>query len=162
MSAREAASLGQRTVEHLTQVLLACSTREDEFLDQSRRAVASAKGWDSAGVVSRGRVEALVASYDAKRCEQVADAFKAAGTVMVPTTTVLRSIANLDDPTLGRDPRLKYIPTFMKDGWDPKKDFRFSMLKPADWALRKVLHARELEVLRLLQRRGSRSWRAPT
>lgn len=154
VAAREAARLGQRTVEHLTQVLLACSTREDEFLDQSRRAVASAKGWDSAGVISRGRIEALLASYDVTRCEQVADAFKAAGTYMVPTTTVLRSIANLDDPRLGTDPRLKYIPAFMKDGWDPKKDFRFSMLKPADWALRKVLHARELEVLRLLQRRG--------
>ncbi len=154
VAAREAARLGQRTVEHLTQVLLACSNREDEFLDQSRRAVASAKGWDSAGVISRGRIEALLASYDVTRCEQVADAFKAAGTYMVPTTTVLRSIANLDDPRLGTDPRLKYIPAFMKDGWDPKKDFRFSMLKPADWALRKVLHARELEVLRLLQRRG--------
>lgn len=154
VAAREAARLGQRTVEHLTQVLLACSTREEEFLDQSQRAVASAKGWDSAGVVSRGRVEALVASYDAKRCEQVADAFKAAGTYLVPTTTVLRSIANLDDPRLATDPRLKYIPGFLKDGWDPKKDFRFSMFQPADWALRKLLHARELEVLRLLHRRG--------
>ncbi len=156
VSAAEAARLGQRTVEHLTQVVLACSTREEAFLDQSRRAVASAKGWDSAGVVSRGRVEALVASYDPIRCERVADAFKAAGTVMVPTTTVLRSIANLDDPTLGGDPRLKYIPAFLKDGWDPKKDFRFSMLKPADWALRKVLYARELDVLRVLHRRGVR------
>lgn len=154
ISAVEAARLGQRTVEHLTQVLLACSTREDEFLAQSRAAVASPKGWDSAGVVSRGRVRALLDSYDAKRCERVADAFKAAGTVMVPTTVVLRSVAYLDDSTLARDPRLKYIPGFLKSGWNPKSDFRFSMLTPADWALRKTLHARELDLLRLLHRRG--------
>ena len=151
-----AARLGQRTVEHLTQVLLACSTREDEFLEQSRAAVASPKGWDSAGVVSRGRVQALLDSYDATRCERVADRFVAAGTYMVPTAVVLRSIANLDDPALARDARLTYIPGFLKDGWNPKKDFRFNMLTPADWALLKKVNARELEVLRLFHRRGVR------
>ena len=156
LGAALAARLGQRTVEHLTQVLLACSTREDEFLEQSRAAVASPKGWDSAGVVSRGRVQALLDSYDATRCERVADRFVAAGTYMVPTAVVLRSIANLDDPALARDARLTYIPGFLKDGWNPKKDFRFNMLTPADWALRKKVNARELEVLRLFHRRGVR------
>src|SRR5262249_35365003 len=54
------------------------------------------------------------------------------------------------------DPRLKYISPFMKKGWDPKNDFRFKMLTPADWAIRKKVYARQLEIARIFHRRGVR------
>lgn len=154
VSASQAADLGQKTVEHLTQVLLGCSSREDEFLAQSRAAWASPKKWDSVGVVGRGRLRAFLDSQDDARCRRLAGRFQKAGTVMVPTITVLHSIAYLDDSTLAADDRLKYIPSFLKTGWNPKTDFRFKMLTAADWRLRKEQHARELVVLRLLHRAG--------
>jgi len=154
--AREAAQLGQRTIEHLTQVVLGCSHREAEFLAQSRAAFESPGKWDSLGVLSRGRIAALLDSQDPARCDELADAFKAAGTYLVPTTTVLRSVAYLDDSTLALDPRLKYIPAFLKTGWNPKTDFRFRTRTPADWAAAKKLHARELELIGLMHRRGVR------
>ncbi len=154
VSAAQAADLGQLTVEHLTQVLLGCSSREAEYLGQARSAWASAKKWDSLGVLSRGRLRGLLDSQDDARCRALAARFAKAGTVMVPTITVLRSIAYLDDSTLAADERLKYIPAFLKSGWNPKTDFRFKMLTPDDWKLRKEQHARELAVLRLLHQAG--------
>ncbi len=156
VTAAEAARLGQRTIEHLTQVILGCSSREDEFIAQSRLAFDSPRKWDSIGVLNRGRVGALLESQDPARCDRLADTFKSAGTYLVPTTTVLRSVAYLDDSTLAEDPRLKYIPAFLKTGWNPKTDFRFRARTAADWAAAKALHARELELIGLMYRRGVR------
>jgi imidazolonepropionase-like amidohydrolase len=148
------AGAGMRTIEHLQQSFQGCSSREDELITQYAAAAASAKRWDSAGVVSRGQVRPILESYDVARCERLAETFIASGTWMVPTLTVLRSIANLDDTTLAADPRLAAIPQFLKGGWNPKSDFRFKMLTPADWALRKRVYARQLEIARLFHRKG--------
>jgi imidazolonepropionase-like amidohydrolase len=150
----EAARLGQRTVEHLTQIAMGCSGNEETLVAQARAAVQSPRRWDSLGPLSRGRLVAVLESQDQAKCDQLADAFKAAGTYFVPTTTVLRSISRLDDPALAQDPRLEYIPTFLKTGWDPTADFRFRMLTAEDWKIRKRQYARELELLRLFHRRG--------
>ena len=117
-------------------------------------ALASAKRWDSAGVVSRAQAALLVDSYDAARCARLAGELKRGGTWMVPTLTVLRSVSHLDDSALALDPRLKYIPSYMKNGWNPRNDFRFKMMTPADWAIRKRVYARQLEIARLLYEQG--------
>ena len=151
-----AARAKMRTVEHLQQMLQGCSAREDEVLGALAAAVASSKRWDSAGVVSRGQAAVLVDSYDAARCERLAGELKRGGTWMVPTLTVLRSVSHLDDSSLTADPRLKYIPTSMKSSWSPKNDFRFKMLTPADWAVRRRVYARQLEIARVFHRLGVR------
>jgi cytosine/adenosine deaminase-related metal-dependent hydrolase len=152
----DAAKAGMRTVEHLQQALQGCSAQEDDRIAEYRSAVESPGRWDSAGRVSRGQVGPLVESVDRARCERLAEAFVAAGTWMVPTFTVLRSIAYLDDSTLAKDPRLAVIPQFLKGGWNPSADFRFRMLTPADWARRKQVYARQLEIAGLFHRKGVR------
>ncbi len=150
----DAARAGMRTVEHLQQAFQGCSSREDELIARYAAAASSPKRWDSAGIVSRGQVKPILESFDPVRCERLAEAFVASGTWMVPTLTVLRSISHLDDSTLATDPRLAMIPQFLKGGWNPKTDFRFRMLTPADWALRKGVYARQLEIARILHRKG--------
>jgi imidazolonepropionase-like amidohydrolase len=151
--AASAAGAGIKSVEHLTNVLLGCSSREDEFL--ARLAAAhSAKGWDSVGAVSRGQVAPLLAGFDPARCRAMAKRFVAGGTWMVPTIAVLRGVAYLDDTTMARDPRLRYVPEWFRTGWNPSSDFRFRMLTPADWKLRKDLYRRQLEIVTLLHEEG--------
>ncbi len=156
VTAAEASDAGQRSVEHLTNVVLGCSGRESEFLAALAAAVASPKGWDSSGVVGRGQLRAVLASQDADRCRALAGRFVRNGTWMVPTITVLHSVAFLDDTTLGQDPRLKYIPAWFRAGWNPKSDFRFKVLTPEDWVARKAVYARQLEIVTLLHREGVR------
>jgi imidazolonepropionase-like amidohydrolase len=150
VSAASASDAGQRSVEHLTNVVLGCSSREDEFLAQLAAAVASPRGWDSAGAVSRAQLEPALASFDPGRCRLLAKRFIANGTWMVPTIAVLHGVAFLDDTTLARDPRLRSVPSWFRSGWNPASDFRFRMLTARDWAIRKQAYARQLEIVSLL------------
>jgi imidazolonepropionase-like amidohydrolase len=151
--AASASGAGLRSIEHLTNVPIGCSSREDEFL-AALAAAHSGKGWDSVGVVSRGQVAPLLASFDPGRCRTLARRFVANRTWMVPTIAVLRGVAFLDDTTMARDPRLRYVPVWFRTGWNPASDFRFRMLTPADWQLRKELYRRQLEIVALLHREG--------
>ena len=154
--ASEASDLGQLTVEHLTNVLLGCSRDEDALRGDIRAAVASPKGWDSAGVLLRAQAQQVLDGYDVNRCRALARRFAKNGTWMVPTITVLRSTAYLDDPTLAADPRLAYIPPGMASYWNPKQDFRFRTLTAEDWARRKATFRRQVEIVGVLKREGVR------
>src|SRR6185436_5768379 len=55
VSVAEASDLGQATIEHLTGLLGACSTRDDALRAELMAAVASPKGWDSVAIVNRRR-----------------------------------------------------------------------------------------------------------
>lgn len=154
--ATEASDLGQLTVEHLTNVLLGCSRDEERLRGDVQAAVSSARGWDSAGVISRGQAQAVLDSYDPARCRDLARRFVRNGTWMVPTITVLRSTAFLDDTTLAHDPRLAFINPGMSAGWNPKQDFRFRTLTPEDWSRRKAAFRRQVEIVGLLKREGVR------
>ncbi|MFN8571006.1 MAG: amidohydrolase family protein [Gemmatimonadaceae bacterium] len=156
VGAGEASDAGMLTIEHLQQIAQACSSREDELLAQYTAAVASPKGWDSAGVVGRAQATTLVDTYSAPRCTALAKRFMKNGTWMVPTLAVLHSVAYLDDTTLAQDPRLKYVPKMFAGMWNPKNDFRFRMLTPADWAARKRVYERQLEIAKLLHATGVR------
>jgi imidazolonepropionase-like amidohydrolase len=156
VSVDEALSLGMRTIEHLQNFTTACSAREEELRADLATAVASSKGWDSAGVMSRGQGTIQLETWDRARCQALAKRVAASDTWMVPTIVVLRSISFLDDTTLKADPRLQYIPGFFSTSWDPKNDFRFRMVTPEGWALRKRNYARQLEIVRLLHDAGAK------
>jgi imidazolonepropionase-like amidohydrolase len=153
---QDASDSGQKSVEHLTGMFTACSAGEEQLLAGLAAAVNSPKGWDSAGMLSRASADDQLKGFSAERCRTVAARLVKNGTWMVPTIAVLRSTAYLDDSTLATDPRLRYIPGGFKQGWNPKTDFRFRMLTPADWARRKVIYAKQLEIVRLLHEAGVR------
>jgi imidazolonepropionase-like amidohydrolase len=154
VSAGSASDSGQATIEHLTNLLFGCSSRETELIREL--AAAAAKGVDSLGAVGRRQVEGVLASYDVERCRGLGRRLAKNRTWMVPTMTVLRSVAYLDDTTLALDPRLKYVPSWFRSGWNPKDDFRFKMLTPKDWLQRKAAYRRQLEIVRVLHQEGVR------
>lgn len=154
VSVAEASDLGMKSIEHLQMLTNACSRDEDALRAEYAAAVASAKAWDSAGVVSRGQARRVVDTFDPTRCRAVAQRLKRNGTWMVPTMTVLRSIAFLDDTTRAADPRMAYVPRWFTGSWNPKNDFRFRMLTPADWALRREVFALQQRMVTLLHQEG--------
>lgn len=150
----EASDLGMKSIEHLQQITSACSRDEDAMRAEYTAAQASPKGWDSAGVVSRVQARRVVDTYDEGRCRALAARLKKNGTWMVPTLTVLRSIAYLDDTTLATDPRMAYVPRWFSASWNPRIDFRFKMLTAQDWALRKEVFAEQQKIAMLLHKAG--------
>jgi imidazolonepropionase-like amidohydrolase len=154
VSVAEASDAGMKSIEHLQTFVTACSRDEDKLRAEIAAAVASPKAWDSASVVQRKHARTLPQSFDASRCQALAARLKKNGTWMVPTITVLRSTAFLDDTTLASDPRLAYIPSFFSNSWNPKADFRFRTLTPEDWAARKALFQEQLQIVKVLHEAG--------
>jgi hypothetical protein len=72
----------------------------------------------------------------------------------VPTLTVNRNMAYLDDPSLGNDPRLKYIPKFLSSGWDPKTDFRLMDRTPVQWEGAKKAYELQLRMTSEMYKAG--------
>jgi hypothetical protein len=85
--------------------VLACSDREDEL---RRKAVAALAKADNQAVQELvGRIYARAAdSFSDKRTRALYARFVRNGTWQVPTLTVLRAMASLDDPQFTADPRV--------------------------------------------------------
>ncbi len=147
----EASDSGHRSVEHLTGLLSACSSAEEEVRAGLQAAMVRG-GWDSVGAATRRLTPDLLAAFDPARCRSVAARLVRNGTWVTPTIAVLRSTATLDDTMLARDPRLRFVPATFSQGWDPRRDFRFRNLRPEDWASRRLVLARQLEIVTLLHR----------
>ena len=120
VSAAEASDLGQKSIEHLVGVELACSDREDEL---RREAVAAMAKADNQAVGELlGRIGARAAdSFSDKKARALYARFVRNGTWQVPTLTVLRSLVSLDDPKFTADPRVKYMSPSLRSYWSLMK-----------------------------------------
>ena len=156
VSAAEASDLGQKSIEHLTGVELACSDREDEL---RREAVATlAKADNQAAMELLGRIGARAAdSFSDKKARALYARFVRNGTWHVPTLTVLHSLVSLDDPKFTADPRVKYMPPSLRSYWSLIK------LSPETAAgLKRDVQAGRRVWCRRCTRPACRSWPAPT
>jgi hypothetical protein len=112
--------LGQKSIEHLTGVALACSHREDELRREVVAALAKADNqaaWDLLGRIGDHAAD----SVSDKKASALYARFVRNGTWQVPTLTVLHSLVNLDDPKFIADPRVKYMPPSFRSYWSLMK-----------------------------------------
>src|SRR5262249_51093051 len=59
-------------------------------------------------------------TYSEEKAKSLFAEFVKNGTWQDPTLTVLRSLASLDDEKFTSDPRVKYMPVYLRAGWNPK------------------------------------------
>jgi hypothetical protein len=106
VSAGEASDAGQSTIEHLTGILLACSTREDEL---RRDLVAGKRVPDSA----------LLDAYSEAKASALFTKFAKNNTVQDPTLSLYWTDiqARLKDPSIVAGERLEYIPAGYREQW---------------------------------------------
>jgi imidazolonepropionase-like amidohydrolase len=119
ISAAEASDLGQKSMEHLYGILLACSTDEERLRKEE---VESMEKLDNAAIrelLGRIQVKALD-SYNDEKAKALFAKFAKNDTWQDPTLTVLRSLASRYDEEFCNDPRVKYMPVFLRSGWKPK------------------------------------------
>ena len=160
VSAEEASNAGQKSVEHLTGVLPACSTRAAELLRSSQAALAAIIAGQQPpvsavhGAASREWEELALETYSPQKAEALFAKLKKNQTWQCPTLTVLRSTAFLDDPSFTNDSRLKYMPRDIRASWDPKTDFRLKTRTAEDWARSKKVFSKDAEIVGAMQRAG--------
>ena len=116
VSASEASSAGQRSIEHASDVMLACSLKETELRQKRLDAMANhdGKAYTAAG-------QEILTTYDAAKARALFLQFAKNGTWQVPTLVWWDTSSRLLDPALASDSRLRYAPAWARKEWDPEK-----------------------------------------
>jgi imidazolonepropionase-like amidohydrolase len=119
----EASRAGQKSIEHLTGLTLACSREEAKLLKEYQDAMKAE--FSSGNKLALRAAAKAVDTYDAKKAAALFAEFKKNGTWHCPTLTVLRAMSHLDDKKFTSDPRLKYVSPFWQKWWsqNPKVDY---------------------------------------
>jgi imidazolonepropionase-like amidohydrolase len=148
----EASDAGQKSIEHLTGILLACSAKEDEIRRQEDAMMKS-----GAKLVSSSFIKfevATVDTFDDKKADALYAKFAKNGTWMCPTLTVLRAVAYIDDTNFRTDPRLSYIPGYLINGMWGGDAFGYKSRTPEDKAGMKRVFQKSLEMVGAMHRAG--------
>src|SRR6266852_1965319 len=140
VTAAEASAAGQRSIERLTGILLACSSKEDALRQQGSQALAIQDVAPHASVATLA-----MATYDPEKAWNLFVQLSNNNTWQVPALVWSQTIARLGDTSLTADPRLKYVPISVRRQWELEKlRLRTS---PEVLELAKKQSARELELV---------------
>jgi imidazolonepropionase-like amidohydrolase len=150
VSITEASRKGQRSIEHLHGVLLACSNKEEQL----RKQMINAKEADWMAAIAQAKK--LLVSYDETKANALFSELAKNKTWQCPTLTVLRTVAYLNDPNFRNDKRTRYMPSWTVDYWDPEKDNRFTSRTEEDDENFKKVFAKEMEIVGAMNRAGIR------
>ncbi|MGB8474962.1 MAG: amidohydrolase family protein [Candidatus Acidiferrum sp.] len=148
VTAAEASDAGQRSIEHLTGVLRACSKDEPRLI-REQFAAAPKK---STFLQSSGRELAwqreLLASYSDQRASMLIAKFLRNQTWQVPTLILLRNDAfPIPETDPSRDPRLRYIPLKVLANWQKGAKDRDKAATPRVFELRRELMQASLRIV---------------
>lgn len=135
VSAAEASDAGQKSIEHLTGILIACSDKEQEIRND----------------VMKGRpaYAKTLETFDEKKAADLFARFVKNQTWQCPTLTVLRSNAYLSDASFRSDGRLRYIPRQIQQRWAMRLAIR-----DQNNDLAKKFLQKELEIVGAMQKAG--------
>jgi len=158
VSAAEASDAGQKSIEHLEGVLLACSAIEPELRKNIAEAIKDAKDTDQmraalVRVLTETEIRALD-SYSEEKAAALFARFAKNGTWQAPTLVVARVGALLDDPNFTNDPRLKYVRPGLRDAWKNKDDFRVQNRTAEIIKYGRVQFEKKLEIVKAMHRAG--------
>ena len=156
VSAAEASDAGQRSIEHLTGILAACSTREEELRKSYMDAYSNPPQGQRLPGPARTRplTRMMLETFSPEKAAALFARLKRNHTWQCPTFTVLRSGAFINDPNFRNDPRLKYMPRQLRTQWDPSTDFRFKDRTAEDFDLSRMVYKQQIELVGMMHRAG--------
>jgi imidazolonepropionase-like amidohydrolase len=109
VSVSEASNIGQRSIEHLTGVLKACSSREAELMRSAQTAFAGQRDLNT--------VKILEDTYDENKARVLFARLKHNRTWQCPTMLAMFSSVHLKDVDLMNDSRLRYLDAETSKFW---------------------------------------------
>ena len=113
VSALEASDAGQKSMEHLWGIYLACSSREEELRSEMLKGGVNLPGSERI----RLEMDEAAASYDEGKAVKVFARLAKNGTWLVPTFTAVVPDSEIFDAHVTMDPRLKYISPAVQKQW---------------------------------------------
>lgn len=121
LTAAQASELGQKSIEHGTDIFISAAANEKELRDELKKQAKSVEL-----NAPRMLVELkAVTNYDEKRSKSLFARFANNQTWQCPTLVVRRSSTHTDNARLATDPRMKYVPKNIQRNWDQTFQQRF-------------------------------------
>ncbi|MDB5967818.1 MAG: hypothetical protein JWQ90_268 [Hydrocarboniphaga sp.] len=154
VSAREASDAGQASIEHLFNVLFACSSREDELMRIKARSLASDESGERQSL-RRLYLHGVLDSYSEPRCAELYTHFVRNKTWQTPTLVQRRAFA-YPDASLAADPNRRYVPRSLRALWDPQQDHRLQGRDADDEDIQRRYYERDRALIAPMRRAGVR------
>jgi imidazolonepropionase-like amidohydrolase len=151
VTAMEASDAGQRSIEHLSGILLSCSTREEELRNEMIEAIMKPEQSISERRARRLTTAKALDTFSEQKASVLFAHLAKNCTWQVPTLTMKRAFAFKNDEGFTDDARLKYIPRFMRDWW--KKSHARKLTAEED-AERKMVFRKALELVGAMHQAG--------
>ena len=154
----EAADAGQRSFEHLGNILRSSSTLPANEIERRADALVKPSGKPGdfshipARIAEQTKIE--LATYDRRKAEQLFARFVKNQTWQVPTLEIKRSLSYVDDGSFYNDPRMKYIPAAELESWKPENAFFLKYRTPEFIRVKKLLYEKEFDLVREMHRAG--------
>jgi len=150
---KEASRLGQKSIEHLGTFLEESTTAEIEL--RNWRA-APMKSGDFSAIPARiaARGNRMLDTYSEQKAGQLLVELVRNKTWQVPTLRAKWVNTNVDELSMVQDPRYKYIPAAIREGWTPQKNFFFRYRTPEFITYQKRLFPKEMEIVGAMNRAG--------
>jgi len=140
ISATQASDAGQSSIEHLTGILLACSSREAELREQQLHPPSHKETPRQTSLRQRAWEQAVLDTYSHEKAQQLYAKLLANHTWQVPTLPLLIELAFLTPATdHANDPNLKYIPQNLQKIWKQGRAESLANKTSGDFLLRSKL-----------------------
>lgn len=149
VSASAASDAGQASIEHLTGVLLACSSKEEELRKRQFAWPAN----DNYAEQSRQRMldwqRELLDSYSPQKAKLLFQKFATNHTAQTPTLPLLIHLAYLRPETdMVNDSRMKYIPGNLQKIWKEARRASLTNQSDSEFQVRKELALKSLALVK--------------
>jgi hypothetical protein len=140
ISPAQASDAGQASIEHLTGILLACSSKEAELREQQLNPPPHRETPRQTSLRQRAWQQAVLDSYSHEKAQQLYAKLLANHTWQVPTLPLLIELAYLTPATdRASDPNLKYIPQNLQRVWKQGRAESLANKTSGDFQLRAKL-----------------------
>jgi imidazolonepropionase-like amidohydrolase len=153
VTAREASEAGQKSIEHLANILLGCSREESRLMKERSDAV----GMGTPGAALRflefwfyRQSKELADSFDTDKARDLFRMLHRKETWICPTLSLWRPYAFPEDPVYKNDSRLKYVP----NEWNPKTMWFLKDQTEADLVQVRKVFVKNMEIVGAMHREG--------
>ena len=152
VSASEASTAGQRSIEHLSELLFACSSDES---DLRKRLVATAIGAER-DRLRKEQMDVVVNTFSSRKAMRLSQLFAKNDTWQVPTLLVQYTYAYMNPYELHDSLGVRYVPPDAVQGWiDRLNSFRKTRGEE-DMKAQKRSYELEIQLVRMMHRSGVR------
>jgi len=154
----EASDAGQKSFEHLGNILRSCSTLEPKTIEERAAALVKPSGKPGdfshipARIAERTKIE--LETYDERKCQSLFAKLAKNKTWQVPTLATKRPLSLVDDGTFFNDARMKYITSTDLENWKPENNFFLKYRTPEFIVQKKKLYQKELELTAVMHKAG--------